>query len=199
MVSAFLPYLQIVTSGHHIFFTVSAGECISGFGPVEIPVNNYISQAQQVIIPSFQFNGSGNILAFHLSGICGGSEGEQLELFDNVSCINILQVWRPSQGNMFSIAASFTATLAVAYGTPVTTSVAVDTPVPFLSGDVLGFGPAPNTGLFFQIATPNQQQASHTYYTYDSFATEQQVKTMGMLPTVTASPIISVEGRRVAY
>ena len=31
---------------------------------------------------------------------------------DNVSCINILQVWRPSGGDGFSIAANFTATLA---------------------------------------------------------------------------------------
>ena len=179
---------------------MSAGECISGFGPVVTPFG-YITQAQQVIIPSFQFSGSGNILAFHLSGTCGGANGGVVpNRGDNVSCINILQVWRPSGGDGFSIAASFTATLAVAYDTPVTTSVTVEEPIPFLSGDVLGFGPAPNTGLFFQIATPSQQQASHTYYTYDNFETEQQVRTVGRnIPTVLASPIISVEGRHVAH
>ena len=119
---------------------------------------------------------------------------------DNVSCINILQVWRPSGGDGFSIAANFTATLAVAYATPVITSVSVDTPVPFSSGDVLGFTPGPPTGLYFQIATSSQQQASHTYYTYDNFATEQQVRTVGgNMPTVMASPIISVEGRHVTH
>ena len=162
----------------------------------------YIPQTQQVIIPSFQFNGSGNILAFHLFGTCGGGEeGVQLISGDNVSCINILQVWRPSGNNdMFHIAADFTATLAVPFDRGVTTSVSVDTPVPFSSGDVLGFTPGPNTGLFFQIATPSPQQASHTYYTYGSFATEQQVRTVGdNMSTVMASPIISVEGRHVAH
>ena len=166
------------------------------------PPSGYIPPSEQVIIPSFQFSGSGNVLAFHLSGICGGGEGgAQPNQGDNVSCINILQVWRPSRNNdMFSIATDFTATLAVAYSTPVTTSVTVDEPIPFLSGDVLGFGPAPNTGLFFQIATSSQQQASHTYYTYVNFATEQQVRTMGSnIPAVLASPIISVEGRHVAH
>ena len=163
------------------------------------PPSGYLLPSQQVIVPSFQFNGSGNILAFHLSGVCGGG-GVQTSHGDNVSCINLLQVWRASGGNRFSIAANFTATLAVAYGTPVTTPVSVDTPVPFSSGDVLGFTPGPPTGLFFQIATSRQQQASHTYYTYDNFATEQQVRTVGGgMPTVMASPIISVEGRCVAH
>ena len=165
------------------------------------PPSGYIPPSQQVIIPSFQFSGSGNILAFHLSGICGGGEGGvQPNLLDNVSCINILQVWRPSGGDAFSIAANFTATLAVAYATPVTASVSVDTPVSFSSGDVLGFTPGPPTGLYFQIATSSQQQASHTYYTYGNFATEQQVRTVGGdMPTVMASPIISVEGRHVTH
>ncbi len=165
------------------------------------PPSGYIPPSQQVIIPSFQFNGSGNILAFHLSGICAGAKGGVMPAQgDNVSCINILQVWRPSGGNRFSIAADFTATLAVPFAKGVTTSVAVDESIPFSSGDVLGFSPGPNTGLFFQIATSSQQQASHTYYTYDSFATEQQVRTVGgNMPTVMASPIISVEGRHVAH
>ena len=168
------------------------------------PPSGYIPPSQQVIIPSFQFNGSGNILAFHLSGTCGGAEGGVLpNMSDIVSCINILQVWRPLGGNKgedgFSIAADFTATLAVPFATGVTTSVAVDTPVPFSSGDVLGFTPGPNAGLVFQIATPNQQQASHTYYTYNNFATEQVKTVRSQRPTVMASPIISVEGRHVAH
>ena len=101
---------------------------------------------------------------------------------------------------MFHIATDFTATLAVPFAKGVTTSVTVDTPVPFSSGDVLGFTPGPPTGLFFQIATSNPQQASHTYYTYGRFATEQQVKTIGGdRSTVVASPIIRVEGRHVAH
>ena len=166
------------------------------------PPSGFIPPSQQVIIPSFQFNGSGNILAFHLSGTCGGAEGGGVpNRGDSVSCINILQVWRPSgSNNIFNIATDFTATLAVPFAKGVTTSVTVDTPVPFSSGDVLGFTPGPNTRLFFQIATSSQQQASHTYYTYDSFATEQQVETVGdNIPTVMASPIISIEGRRVTH
>ena len=197
--------VHLRTFDTYIFFTISAGECISGFGPMVAPPSGFITPSQQVIIPSFQFNGSGNILAFLLSGICSGAEGGVTpNMSDNVSCINILQVWRPSGrdgtgNNMFHIAADFTATLAVPFAKGVTTSVAVDTPVPFLPGDVLGFTPGPNTGLVFQIATSSQQQASHTYYTYGSFATRQQVKTAGSIPTVMASPIISVEGRRVAH
>ena len=162
---------------------------------------NYIPSTQQVISPSFRFSGSGNILAFHLSGICGGAEGGvQPNQGDNVSCINILQVWRASGGDGFSIATNFTATLAVPFAKGVTTSVTVDTPVPFSSGDVLGFTPGPDPGLFFQIATPSQQQASHTYYTYGSFATQQQVRTGGNNRlSVVASPIISVEGRHVTH
>ena len=165
------------------------------------PPSGYIPPSQQVIVPSFQFNGSGNILAFHLSGICGGAEGGvPPNQGDNVSCINMLQVWRASGGDGFSIAANFTATLAVPFAKGVTTSVSVDTPVPFSSGDVLGFTPGPNSGLVFEIATSSQQQASHTYYTYGSFATEQQVETVGdNMPTVMASPIISIEGRRVTH
>ena len=165
------------------------------------PPSGGIPPAQQVIIPSFQFNGSGNILAFHLSGTCGGAEGGGVpNQGASVSCINILQVWRASGGDGFSIAANFTATLAVPFAKEVTASVAVDEPVPFSSGDVLGFTPGPNTGLVFAIATSSQQQASHTYYTYDNFATEQQIKTVGTKrPTVMASPIISVEGRHVAH
>ena len=163
------------------------------------PPSGFIPPSQQVIIPSFQFNGSGNILAFHLSGICGGAEGGvQPNQGVNVSCINILQVWRPSgNNNTFYIAADFTATLAVPFARGVTTSVTVDTPVPFSSGDVLGFTPGPDPGLYFQIATPNPQQASHTYYTYTNFATQQAVG--GDMPTVMASPVISVEGRHVAH
>ena len=153
---------------------------------------NYISQSLQVIIPSFQFNDDGKISAFRLVGICGGAEGGVVpSASDNVSCINILQVWRPSGGDGFSIAANFTATLAVTYNTPVTTSVAVAEPIPFSSGDVLGFSPGPDPGLYFQIAaTSNQQPASHTYYTFNSFATELSTTGKG----VVASPIISVEG-----
>ena len=164
------------------------------------PPSGYIPPSQQVIIPSFQFNGSGNILAFHLSGTCGGGRIAP-NGGDNISCINILQVWRPSGGDGFSIAANFTATLAATHNTPVTTSVSVGTPVSFSSGDVLGFTPGPdNTGFYFQIATSSQQQASHTFYTYGSFATKQQVKTVGdNISTVMASPIISVEGKCVTH
>ena len=165
------------------------------------PPSGYIPPSQQVIVPSFQFNGSGNISAFRLSGTCGGFEGGvRPNQGDSVNCINILQVWRATGDTWLSIAANFTATLAVAYNTPMTASVSVDAPVPFSSGDVLGFTPGPNTRLVFLIATSSQQQASHTYYTYGSFATQQQVKTVGgNMPTVVASPIISVEGRCVTH
>ena len=166
------------------------------------PPSGYIPPSQQVIIPSFQFNGSGSILAFHLSGTCGGAEGGGVpNQGASVSCINILQVWRASGGDGFSIAANFTATLAVPFAKEVTASVAVDEPVPFSSGDVLGFTPGPNTGLVFAIATSSQQQASHTYYyIYTNFATQHQVRTVGVnIPTVMASPIISVEGRHVTH
>ena len=159
---------------------------------------NYIGHRLQVI-PSFQFNDSGRITALHLAGSCGGGEpgvppGDYIGTVQD--CINILQVWRPSGGDGFSIAANFTATLAVTYNTPVTASVAVDEPIPFSSGDVLGFTPGPEPGLYFQIAaTPNQQPASHTYYTFNSFATE--LSTTGN--RVVASPIISVEGEHVTH
>ena len=159
--------------------------------------SSYISQRLQVIIPSFQFNDSGKISAFHLAGVCtGGEAGVPPANYTGTvqDCINILQVWRPLGGDGFSIAANFTATLAVTYNTAVTASVAVDEPIPFSSGDVLGFTPGPDPGFFFQIAaTPNQQPASHTYYTFNSFATE--LSTTGN--RVVASPIISVEGGRV--
>ena len=163
---------------------------------------NYIDQGKQVIIPSLKFNGSGHITAFHLVGICGGGEpgmGPAEYLNTTQDCINILQVWRPSGGSRISIAANFTATLAATHNTPVTTSVSVDTPVPFSSGDVLGFTPGPdNPGFYFQIYanTPNQQPASHMYYTYDSFVTE--LMTTGN-NRVGASPIITVEGEHVTH
>ena len=164
---------------------------------------NYIDQGKQVIIPSLKFNDSGHITAFHLAGACGGTSGEPgvgpLEYINTTQdCINILQVWRPSGGRRFSIAANLTATLAVAYATPVITSVTVDMPVPFSSGDVLGFTPGPdNPGFYFQVAnTPNQQSASHMYYTYDSFVTE--FITTGN-NRVSSSPIISVEGEHVTH
>ena len=163
---------------------------------------DYIDQGKQVIIPSLKFNDSGHITAFHLVGICSGGEPgvEPVEYMNTTQdCINILQVWRPSGGDGFSIAANFTATLAVAYNTPVTTSVSVDMPVPFLPGDVLGFTPGPNfPGFYFQVAnTPNQQSASHMYYTYDSFVTE--LSTTGGSNRVSSSPIISVEGEHVTH
>ena len=160
-----------------------------------------INQRLQVIIPSFQFNDSGRITAFHLAGICGGGEpgGAPADYIGTVQdCINILQVWRPSRGDGFSIAANFTATLAVSYATAVTASVAVDEPIPFSSGDVLGFTPGPNPGLYFQIyiaTAPNQQPASHAYYTFNSFATELSTTDN----RIVASPIISVEGRHVTH
>ena len=161
----------------------------------------YIDQGEHVIIPSLKFNGSGHIMTFHLAGICGGGElsvgaGEYINTSQD--CINILQVWRASGGDAFSITANFTATLAVTYDTPVTTSVSVDTPVPFSSGDVLGFTPGPDDpGFYFQVAnTPNQQSASHMYYTYDSFETE--LITAGG-NRVSSSPIISVEGEHVTH
>ena len=182
----------------HVFLHLSTGECISGFGPV-VTQGTPIIQSLQVIVPSFQFNDSGCITAFHLAGFCGGGEagvppGDYIGTVQD--CINILQVWRPSGGDGFSIVANFTATLAVTYNTPVNTSVAVVEPIPFSSGDVLGFTPGPDPGFYFQIpATPNQQPASHTYYTFSSFATELSTTDNG----VVASPFISVEGRDVTH
>ena len=153
-----------------------------------------IHQNLQHFIPSLQFNDSGRITAFYLGGTCGGGEpgvppGDYTVTIQG--CINILQVWRPSGGDRFSIAANFTATLSVTYNTPVTALVTVDEPIPFSSGDVLGFTPGPNTGFYFQIAVTSTAGNAHTYYTYNSFATE--LSTAGS-NRVSASPIVSVEG-----
>ena len=72
----------------------------------------------------------------------------------------------------FSIAANFTATLSVTYDTPVTASVAMDEPIPFSSGDVLGYTPGPDPGFYFVIASTSTAGNTHTYYTYNSFTTE---------------------------
>ena len=150
-----------------------------------------IHQSLQVLIPSLQFNDSGQITAFHLGGTCGGGD-PSIAAGTVQGCINILQVWRPSGGDRFSIAANFTATLSVTYATPVTASVTVDEPIPFSSGDVLGFTPGPDqSGFFFLIYATSTAGNTHTYYTYNSFATE--LSTTGS-NRVRASPIVSVEG-----
>ena len=154
-----------------------------------------ILQSLQVLIPSLQFNDSGQITAFHLGGICGGGD-PSIAAGTVQDCINILQVWRPSGGNRFSIAANFTATLSVTYGTPVTAPVTVDEPIPFSSGDVLGFTPGPDqSGFFFQIYTANAGAVgnTHTYYTYNSFATELSTTGSNRV-SAAASPIVSIEG-----
>ena len=154
-----------------------------------------IPQDLQLLIPSLQFNYSGRITAFYLGGTCGGGEpgvppGDYIDTVQD--CINILQVWRPSGRNMFNIAAIFTATLSVTYNTPATASVAVDEPIPFSSGDVLGFTPGPDqSGFFFQIYATRTAGNTHTYHTYNRFATE--LSTAGS-NRVSASPIVSVEG-----
>ena len=158
-----------------------------------------INQRLQVIIPSFQFNDSGKISAFRLAGICSGGEtgvptGDYIGTVQD--CINILQVWRPSGGDGFSIAANFTATITVTYATLVATSVAVDEPIPFSSGDVLGFSPGADPGFYFNVATSSLQPTSHTYYTYSSFATELSTTSGNR---VVASPFISVEGKYVMH
>ena len=156
--------------------------------------NTPIGQGLQVIIPSFQFNDYGRIISFHLGGICGGGEpGVPPANYTGTvqDCINIVQVWRPSGGDRFSIAANFTATLTVTYNTIVTTSVAVNERIPFSSGDVLGFTPGPDPGFYFQVASTSTEDDTHTYYTYNTFATE--LRTSGN-SRVSASPIISVEG-----
>ena len=169
------------------------GDCASGFGAVMDP-SNYILPRLQVLIPSLHFTDSGHITAFHLAGTCGGGE-DGVPVGDYIGtvqgCINILQVWRPSGGDKFSIAAIFTATLSVTYNTAVTASVTVDEPIPFSSGDVLGFTPGPIPGFFFQIASPSTAGNTHIYYTYNTFATE--LMTVGN-DGVSTSPIISVEG-----
>ena len=156
----------------------------------------FIPPSLQVLIPSLQFNDSGHITAFHLAGTCSGGELPPAEYIGTVQdCINILQAWRLSGGNRFSIAASFTATLSVTYNTPVTASVAVDEPIPFSSGDVLGFIPGPDqSGFYFQIASTSTAGNTHTYYTYSRFATE--LSTAGS-SRVRASPIVSIEGRHI--
>ena len=185
----------------HVFAIHFAGECISGFEPVGHP--NKLLVMKQVIIPSFQFTADcGRITRLHLVGLCAGTEpGRGPTDYVNTvqNCTNIVQVWRPSGGNRFSIAANFTATLAVTYNTVVTTSVAVNEPIPFSSGDVLGFTPGPDIyfGIYdFTPSTANQQTASHTYYTYNSFATELRPSGNNR---VSASPIISVEGEDATH
>ena len=159
------------------------------------PPSSYIGPNLQVIIPSFQFTDSGNVSAFQLAGVCSGAEGgAQPNRSVTVSCINILQVWRPS-ADVFNIAANFTATLRVPFAVATTASVTVDEPIPFSSGDVLGFTPGPVTGLFFQIATLSQQPGSHMYYNYSRFTAEVVSRSNGIV----ASPIISVKGEHVTH
>ena len=173
------------------YLSHSTGLCMSAFGPVTDPAL-YIHQSLQVLIPSLQFNDSGHITAFHLAGTCGGGELAPAEYMGTVQgCINILQVWRPSRGR-FNIVANFTATLSVIHNTPATASVAVAEPIPFSSGDVLGFTPGPDPGFYFMIASTSRAGNAHTYYTYNTFATE--LSTAGISNRVSASPIVSVEG-----
>ena len=177
-----------------------AGECASGFGPLTDP-GTPIGQNLQVLIPSLQFNDSGRITAFHLVGACGGGEpgvppGDYVGTVQD--CINILQVWRLSGGDRFSIAANFTATLSVTYNILATASVTVDEPIPFSSGDVLGFTPGPDqSGFFFAIYATSTVGKTHTYHTYDDFT--PQLKIAGGNRGVSASPIISVEGRHITH
>ena len=184
------------------YFVVSfTGECISGFGPLTDP-GTPILQSLQVLIPSLQFNDSGHITAFHLAGTCGGGEpgvppGDYAGTVQG--CINILQVWRPSGGDRFRIAANFTATLSVTYNTPATASVAVDEPIPFSSGDVLGFTPGPDqSGFFFMIYATSTAGNTHTYHTYNSPTPGPQLMTADS-SRVRASPLISVEGRHIIH
>ena len=169
---------------------------MSLFGPLTDPnTSKFIDQNLQVLIPSLQFNDSGHITAFHLAGTCGGSEsgvppGDYIGTVQG--CINILQVWRPSGGDKFSIASNFTATLSVTYNTPVIASVAVDEPIPFSSGDVLGFTPGPDqSGFFFQIASNHMVRNAHSYHTYESYSPEL---TAYPSDVIRASPVISVKG-----
>ena len=180
------------------YYKLHAGKCITGFGPVTasgIPIR----QSLQILIPSLHFTDSGHITAFHLIGVCGGGEpgvppGDYVDTVQG--CINILQVWRPSGRNRFSIAANFTATLTVTYNTPVTASVTVDEPIPFSSGDVLGFTPGPDPGFFFQIYATSTAGNTYTYHTYSSYAPQLMTANSNR---VSASPLISVEGRHVAF
>ena len=65
--------------------------------------------------------------------------------------------------------------------------------------EVAGSGPVNccfcHSLLFVIATTPNQQPASHTYYSFNSFATKLSTTDNG----VVASPIISVEGRHVTH
>ena len=155
-----------------------------------------IPQTLQILIPSLRLNDSGHITAFHLGGTCGGGD-PSIAAGTVQDCINILQVWRPSGRDRFSIAANFTATLSVTHNTAVTASVAVDEPIPFSSGDVLGFTPGPDqSGFFFLIYATSTAGNTHTYYTYNDF-TPQLMTVVGN--RVRASPLISVEGRHITF
>ena len=160
---------------------------------------NYIYQGKQVIIPSLKFMVVDTLRHFILLGLAVVVNKVWDQLITQIQHKTVstyYRCWRPSGGNSLSIAANFTATLAATYNTPVTASVSVDTPVPFLPGDVLGFTPGP--GFYFQVAnTPNQQSPSHMYYTYDSF--ENELMTAGSNNRDSSSPIISVEVEHVTH
>ena len=167
---------------------------MSGLGTVSDPIY-YIPPHLQLIVPSLQFRESGHITAVHLAGICSGGT---TDIGSNVSCISIVQVWRPTGGDgyRFSMAANFTATLTVPFAVPVTASVTVDEPMLFSSGDVLGFTPGPTTGNFFQIATTSTAGSTHTHYTFGSYSPELMTASNNR---VSASPVISVEGMYTVY
>ena len=59
----------------------------------------------------------------------------------------------------------------------------MELPIPFTSGDVLGFSPGPSTSLTFQMSSSN---ATGSTYAYMSHSTE--------LSRVSTSPTTSVEG-----
>ena len=177
---------------------IITGKCISGFGPLTASGIS-ILHSLQILISSLQFNDSGHITAFHLDGVCDGREpGVPPREYVGIvqDCINILQVRRPLGGDRFNIAANFTATLSVAHAIPVSASVAVDEPIPFSSGDILGFTPGPSPGFFFQIYVTSTAGNTHNYYTYDDFA-PQLITADGN--RVSASPFISVEGMHVTF
>ena len=192
--------LAILIKSYIFVVLYIAGECTSGFAPLMLTdPGTPIDHTLQVLIPSLHFTDSGHITAFHLAGICGGGEpsvpaGDYINTTQG--CINILQVWRPlmSGGNRFSIAANFTANLSVTYNTPVSVSVAVDEPIPFSSGDVLGFTLGPNAGFYFQIYATSTARRTHIYRIYNS--STPQLRATGN-NKVGASPLISVEGRHI--
>ena len=65
-------------------------------------------------------------------------------------------------------------------------------PIPFSSGDVLGFTPGPDqSDFFFDIYATSTVGNAHTYHTYNSFATELNTTDGNR---VSASPIVSVKG-----